>query len=215
MANQIIHRDEIQTFIDENGNEKTTIKSTTTKFERNAEPDYIKIYTKMWCEFNEIPMRWRELFFQLAIRMSYCDSTDLQHSQEVIVYGGVSADICKACGWTDKSTLRRGLKALCECGAIQKGTYRATYQINPNYASRGSWKYNTKLAQGGVEDLIATFSFKDKTVETKIAWADNGEDTETNEMYRSGLEVTKTEETVLKNVITKPITAEELLVGVS
>ena len=199
----IATKEEITTTIDENGNEHTTIKSTSTNFNKNTEPDYIKIYTKMWCEFNQIPLRWQNLFFQLAIRMSYSNSNDLKHSQEVIVYGGVSDEICKACGWNDKSNLRRGLKALCDCGAIKKGAYRATYQINPNYASRGSWKYNPKQAQGGVEDLVAEFSFKDKSVKTNIVWADNGEDDEVNSMFREALSVSKNDETVLKERISE------------
>ena len=211
----IITREEIVTTIDENGNEKTSIKSTSTNFNKNTEPDYIKIYTKMWCEFNQIPLRWRDLFFQLVIRMSYCNSTDLKHSQEVVVYGGISDEICQACGWKDKSNLRRGLKALCECGAIRKGAYRATYQINPNYASRGSWKYNSKLAQGGVEDLVAEFSFKDNEVKTKIVWADDGEDSVVNQEFRTALDVKKNDETVLKETIKTPISSEELLSSIA
>lgn len=137
---------------------------------------------------------------QLIMRMSYCDATDIKHSQTIVVYGGVTAEICNACGWKDKSTLRKGLKALCECGAIKKTEYRATYQINPKYAAKGSWKYNPKLKNGGVEDLVATFNFKDKTVDTKIIWADDTEKTEINEMYRAGMNVKPEQETILKQI---------------
>ena len=193
----IFTKQEITTEIDEEGNEKTTIKETSAKIERSSEPDYIKIYTDMWCEFNQIPQRWRELFLQLAIRMSYANSNDLENSQTVVVYGMISKSITEACGWKDKSNLRRGLKALCDCGAI-KNVGRATYQINPSYASKGSWKYNPKLANGGVEDLIAVFKFKDKSIKTDIIWADDGQDNKFNDMYREGLSVERNDETILK-----------------
>lgn len=196
----IITKQEVTTNIDADGNESTTIKETTTNFKRNEEPDYIKIYTKMWLDFNQIPLKWHELFMQLALRMSYTNSSNeqsLKESQTVVVYGPISESITKACGWKDKSTLRKGLKALCDCGAI-RNVGRAMYQINPNYASRGSWKYNPKLNQGGVEDLIATFSFADKSVKTKIIWADDGSDTDDNIFMREGLGVSKADETILK-----------------
>ena len=68
----IQEKEEIQTRIDENGDEQTTIKRTTSKIERSSEPDYIKLYTKMWCEFNQIPNVYRPLFFELISNMTYC-----------------------------------------------------------------------------------------------------------------------------------------------
>lgn len=188
---------ETQTHEDAEGNITTTTKETSISIQRNQEPDYIKLYTKMWCEFNCIPARWQQLFLELAIRMNYTNTHDLEHSQIVIVYGSQSDDIVKACGWADKSTLRKGLKALCDCNAIRK-VRRAEYQINPNYAGRGEWKYNARLKRGGVEDLVATFNFKKGTVSTSILWSDDGEDTATNTMMRDGLGVRPSEETVLK-----------------
>ena len=188
---------EVTTTIDADGNETTTTKETSSNIVRNNEPDYIKLYTKMWCEFNDVPERWRALFLQVIIRMSYCNSADLEHSQIVTIYGIVTEDICKACGWTDKSNVRRGLKVLCDCEALKK-VGRATYQVNPNYAGRGEWKYNPKLQRGGVEDLRATFNFKDRRVDTKIVWADDGSDSELNTLFRDGLSVSKKDEAVLK-----------------
>ena len=188
---------ETQTYEDAEGNVTTTTRETSIAIQRNQEPDYIKLYTKMWCEFNCIPAKWQQLFLELAVRMNYTNSNDLEHSQIVIVYGSVSDDITKACGWSDKSTMRKGLKALCDCNAIRK-MRRAEYQINPNFAGRGEWKYNSKLARGGVEDLVATFNFKKGTVSTSIVWADDGMDTEANKTMREGLGVRPADETVLK-----------------
>lgn len=196
--NKIIQKEVITTHEDADGNISTSTVSTTTNFRKSDEPDYIKIYTKMWCEFNLIPERWHRLFLELAIRMNYADSTDLPNSQTVVVYGGTTEAIRDACGWKDKSTLRKGLKVLCDCGAIRKTDFRATYQINPNYASRGLWKYDPKRKTGGVEDLITTFNFKDGSVETKVVWADDGTNDEVNEMYREGMGVSKKNETVFK-----------------
>ena len=65
-------------------------------------------------------------------------------------------------------------------------------------ASKGSWKYNPKLANGGVEDLITVFKFKDKSIKTDIIWADDGQDNKFNDMYREGLSVERNDETILK-----------------
>ena len=196
--NKFYTKEIITTHEDADGNVSSTSTRTTTNIQRNGEPDYIKIYTKMWCEFNQIPEKWHRLFLELATRMTYTNSSDLETSQTVVVYGATTEAIREACGWKDKSTLRKGLKALCECGAIRKTAFRATYQINPNYASRGEWKYNPRLQRGGVEDLVAKFSFRDGKVSTQILWADNGDDDPFNEMYREGMGVSKRDATVLK-----------------
>lgn len=183
------------TTIDEQGNSTISTKETTSKLEVSTEPDFIKIYTRMWCEFNDIPMQYRELFFQLAIRMSYCDKADLEHSQTVITYGSVKKSIQAALNWGD-AMFYRGMQALCNCGAIRKLS-RSEYQINPNYAGRGSWKYNPRTANGGVEDLVATFNFKQGTVKTDVVWADDGTDNPMNDMYRTGMGVKASDRTVL------------------
>lgn len=195
----IISSKETTKVIDENGNEHITTKERTNKIERLGEPDYIKIYTNMWCEFNQIPTQWRNLFLELAIKMTYCNSMDLENSQIVATGGPIKKSICETLNWGD-NMYQKGLKALCSCGAIiKKG--RGFYQINPNYAARGSWKYNPKYNQGGVEDLVATFSFKDRKVETKIIWADDGSNNDLNELFRQGLQVSPRDETTLKETI--------------
>lgn len=185
---------EIETYIDEEGNEKTTTKETTKKIERSSEPDYIKLYTKVWCEFNQIPNQWRLLFLELITRMSYTNSNDLKHSQIVATGGPTKEAICKTFNW--KSNMyQKGLKALKETGAI-KQISRGFYQINPNYAGRGEWKYNPKLERGGIEDLKATFDFKNKTIDLNIIWADDGKDNNFNEIFRDGVK----ENTIIKEI---------------
>lgn len=200
----IISKKEIQTFIREDGTEQSTTKETTSKIEHSTEPDYIKVYTKMWCEFNQIPMVYRDLFFELICNMSYCNASDLEHSQLVNTGKPWSDSIMKHLGWK-KAMYQRGLAELCKCNAIKKIS-RGVYQINPSYAGRGEWKYNPRLSRGGIENLVATFDYASGTVATKMLWADNGEDTELNELYRTGLNVTKDDNTTLT---TQTITPED------
>ena len=124
---------------DEKGNvtEQTTIKETS--FDKVQEPDYIKIYTNMWCEFKSVPVQYRNLFLALALRMSYCNKNDLEHSQLVYTGKPFSDELMKECGWTSYDSLMKGLKALCKSGAIKK-IARGVYQINPEYAGRGGWQ---------------------------------------------------------------------------
>lgn len=155
---------------DAKGNLTTETVEMTTKVERLREPDFIKLYTKVWCEFNQIPTQWRPLFLELIARMTYADSSDLEHSQ-IVATGGVTRDsICKALNWKP-NMYQKGLKALKDVGAI-KQKMKGFYQINPNYAGRGEWKYNPKLERGGVEALKATFDFNTHNVEVDIKWAD-------------------------------------------
>ena len=200
----IISKKEIQTVIDENGTERSTIKETTTKTEHSTEPDYIKIYTRMWCEFNQIPLTYRDLFFELVCHMSYCNAADLEHSQLVYTGRPWSDSIMQHLGWK-KAMYQRGLAELCKCNAIRKVS-RGVYQINPSYAGRGEWKYNPRLNRGGIESLISTFNYTEGTVKTKIQWADDGSDNELNQIYRTGLQASKHENTTL---ITQTKAAED------
>ena len=187
---------ETKTHIDADGNCRTETFERTTKIERNAEPDFIKIYTKMWCDFNRIPDRLRPLFLELVARMTYCNSADMANSQLVYTGRPWSDAIMRALD-IQPSTYKQYLRELCDCGAIRK-VARGAYQINPAYAGRGEWKYNPKLQRGGVEDLVATFNFKDQKVDTKIIWADDGTDDELNAMFRHGLGVQKKDSAILK-----------------
>lgn len=189
-------KSEVHTTVDSDGN--TTVDTKETVYKKEREPDYVKLYTKMWCEFNQIPMTYQPLFIELIQRMSYCNSLDLKNSQ--IVYTGkpISDSIMKTLGWK-RAMYQRGLAELTKADAIRKVS-RGVYQINPNYAGRGSWRYNPQEKQGGIKDLIATFNFKDKTVDTKIVWSDDGTNSDLNELYREGLGVRKEDETVLSTM---------------
>jgi len=190
---------EVITKIDSDGNEDTTKKEKSTSIVRNDEPDYIKVYTNMWAEFNGIPTTYRNLFLQLAIRMTYCNSNDLDNAQLVNTGKPYSDSIMNALNWK-VDMYKRGLRELVKVNAIRR-VAKGVYQINPQYVGKGEWKYNSRLNRGGVEDLIATFNFKDKKVDTKIIWADDGEENKMNEMYRNGLNTKESDETILKNTL--------------
>lgn len=161
---------------DANGNITTDTTEKTSNVQHNEEPDYIKLYTRMWCEFNGIPLAYRGLFLELVTRMTYCNSARLESSQLVNTGKPWSDDIMSALDWK-KTMYQKGLAALCECGAIRK-VGRGVYQISPHYAGKGEWKYNPKYDRGGVEDLVAVFDFRDKTVKTSITWASDGSDSD-------------------------------------
>lgn len=199
--NKYLKKIETVTREDADGNVTSSTVETTTNIQRNDEPDYIKLYTKMWCEFNDIPMAYRELFLQLVTRMSYCNSADLGNSQLVNTGKPWADSIMATLGWK-KSMYMKGLSELCKYNAIRK-VGRGVYQINPQYAGRGEWKYNPRLKRGGVEDLVVSFNFKDKSVDTEIVWADDGEDTPMNEAYRQGMGVSAKQETILKSTTIK------------
>lgn len=183
--------------IDAEGNEQVTTKETTKKIERSTEPDYIKLYTNMWCEANQIPDLWRPLFLQLVMRMSYANAEDEQDlGGQIVSTGGPYGDrIRAALGWKP-NMYQKGLKALCDCHAIKR-VRRGFYQVNPHYAGRGEWKYNPRLNRGGIENIIATFDLAAGTNKTEIVWADDGTDTPMNKMYRRGLGVKKGENAIL------------------
>lgn len=191
---------EIRTFQDSEGNMTQTIVECTKKIEKSKEPDFVKLYTKVWCEFNEIPNQWRDLFLELIMRMTYADSTDLEHSQIVATGGMTKEAICKTLGWKP-NMYQKGLKALREAGAI-KQKMKGFYQINPSYAGKGEWKYNPRLARGGIEDLKATFGFKNHTVDVEITWADDGTNNKINQIYRNGLNTKSEDNTVMKTITT-------------
>jgi len=188
--------------ISEDGIEHITKKEKSTTITRNDEPDYVKIYTNMWAEFNGIPPAYRNLFLQLATRMTYCNTADLKNAQLVYTGRPFSQMIMEALNWKE-DMLKKGLRELSKSGAIKK-VGRGVYQINPSYAGKGEWKYNPKLNRGGVEDLIAVFNFKNKSVKTDIIWADNGEETELNQIYREGLSVKSSDNTVLSHTVNTP-----------
>ena len=64
--------------------------------------------------------------------------------------------VLKECGWSGDDALCKGLKALVNCGALRK-IGRGIYQVNPRYAARGTWHYNSRKKQGGIENLLAAF----------------------------------------------------------
>lgn len=161
----------IHEFEDKDGNVTTdTTRETKTYHRSCGEPHYIKIYTNMWCELNEIPIKWRPLFLELAVRMDYADARSEIGGQLVNVIGYTRNAIMRACGWKASSQLSKGLAALTEVGAIRR-VCRGQYQINPSYAGKGEWKYDPAKEEGGIENIKVYFDLKNKKVDTQIEWS--------------------------------------------
>lgn len=149
----------IEQITDQDGkviSEKTTLK--TKRIIKSREPDYIKLYIDTWQEGdkNKIPVSCRLLFLELATRMGYCDADDFKHSQLVTTGAPYQDDIMKALGWTNRDSLQKGLRALCDCNAI-RCVSRGTYQVNPRYAAKGQWKYNPRVSRSSLDDFMDYF----------------------------------------------------------
>ncbi len=135
----------------------------TKEIVRLTEPEYIKLYIKPWDRAWALPgekplsANYRLLFTVLAVRMSYCENDDWEHSQLVQTGGPYAKEILEALGWKHRDSLQKGLKALCGCEAIRKVS-RGLYQINPAFAGKGQWKYNPRHAQSNLEEFKKYFN---------------------------------------------------------
>lgn len=200
---------EVRTTEDAEGNVTITTTEKTTSVRASNEPDFIKIYTHMWCEANGIPDKWRGLFLEVASRMTYCNANDLQHAQLFVTSKLIQQDICAALGWAakDGGTYKKGLAALCKCGALRH-ICRSTYQVNPEYAGRGEWRYNPHYKRGGVEELVTTFKMNAQGVhaDTQIVWAgDHSDEDPMGKMYAAGMGLKPKESGIIKETtITQP-----------
>ena len=207
MSKNYFHQTEIHSVEDADGNIQTTTKETLTKIQRSEEPDYIKLYTKIWADFNNIPDAFQGLFLQLALRMTYANVAIKGGGQMVHTGEPTASEIMQILGWNSKDWYQKGLAALVKCNALKR-LARGAYQINPSYAGKGEWKYNPRLQRGGIEDLVTTFNFKNKSVDTQIIWADDGKQSEFNNQYRQGLHVKAEQETILKTLTIIPNPSE-------
>lgn len=161
---------------DASGNVVREETSRVEQMVKREEADYIKLYSRMWCQFYGIPEKWCRLFVALVCRMSYacCSKEAIKNPNEwggqlVYVMKPHTDGIMRECGWKSLDPMYKGLKALTECNAIRK-VCRGVYQVNPAFAGRGQWRYNDNDKQGGIKNLIAKFNFADGSVETQIDW---------------------------------------------
>lgn len=194
---------EIHTTINPEGEETSTTIERTRKIERLDEPDYIKIYTSMWFLFNQIPSTYKELFLEFATNMSYCNAHNLEESQIVCTSGPIKKSILKKLNIKDRQ-YQRGIAELCKCGALKR-IQRGFYQINPSYAGKGEWKYNPRLARGGIEQLVAIFKLEkngEKTSELSVIWSDTGSNEEIDKDMRKefGKNAVVTEQVISSNL---------------
>lgn len=204
----MLEKIETHTKIDAEGNQTTSEKTTLLK-KVNPEPDFIKLYTKMWCNFSGIESpTLQAVFLQLVAHMTYVDLNSEEGGQLVQTGYPVGEQIMKRMGWTTKRALQKALKELCNFGAIRR-VRRGVYQINPAYAGRGEWHYDPKAERGGVDKLVAKFEMAkggDRKVKTEITFSNNGEDnSDFAKAMREGLGIKQNE---LTSVITTQTKAE-------
>lgn len=158
-----IYHEEVMKVAREGADGNVTVDTAviTQAIKKNEEPDYVKIYIDGWRKSNEIPARYRRLFLHLAMRMTYANfgkGGELDDGGQVVyVLGPARKALLEECGWRGDDALSKGLRALVDCNAIRK-ICRGVYQINPRYAARGTWHYNSRKKQGGVENLVAAFA---------------------------------------------------------
>ena len=174
---KIISDIEVNKTLDDKGNIKERRISKREVTIENGEPSYIKLYTKVWMEFYGVPSAYKELFIALAMNMTACDSDDLEHSQLVNTCKPYDDIYMKACGWSSKDSLKKGLNALCACNAIKR-VARGVYQINPSFAAKGKWLdgKDGDTAFSGVKKFVATFDFINGSMTTDVTYADEDEE---------------------------------------
>lgn len=171
----ILESKEVIQQLDEFGEVVSTQETTkTTNYKKNTEEEYIKIYTKMICVFQDLPAECAPLMIALASLMSYANAEDTEHfgGQLVGITQLVREQIQQQLG-ISKATFFKHIKRLEDANIIRKvgGSRSATWQVNPNYFGKGLWEFNPKYGYGGIKDLRATFNFADKTVKTEIEYA--------------------------------------------
>lgn len=174
---KIFSETEVTKTTDGNGQVKEHRISKHERFIENGEPAYIKLYTNMWMSFYDVPSAYKELFLEMASRMSPCDSVDLAHSQLVNTGKPYDDIYMNACGWKSKDSLKKGLNALCFCGAIKR-VARGVYQINPSYAAKGKWLdgKDGNTAYSGVKEFVARVDFISGIIKTDLTYVEDEED---------------------------------------
>lgn len=138
-----------------------------------------------------LPAAYRFLFFILAARMCYCDSDDLAHSQLVHTGEPYRDEIMEIMGWTNRDSLQKGLRALCECNAIRYVS-RGCYQINPRFASKGQWLYNPRIPQSNVEGLKKYYDDEQRAARRKKEEKEKKQKEEARENRKRSLSLQKT-----------------------
>lgn len=196
----MLEKIETHTHTDADGNTTTSEKATLLK-KVDPEPDYIKLYTKMWLDFSGISSApLQKVFMLLVARMTYTDLGEKEGGQLVQTGYPTSDEIMKTMGWTSRRSYQAALKQLCELNALRR-VRRGVYQVNPSYAGKGPWHYDPKAERGGVDKLIAKFQMlKDgsKSVETEITFSNNGtDDSDLANSMREGLGINKNDLTSL------------------
>lgn len=96
--------------------------------EKQTEPAMKKDSLEGFLPCRSVPERWTQLLSALHRKTG--------HNGVVYTVGSAASELAIECGWSGKSSVYTGLKALCDCGAIRQ-VKRGTYYINPQILQSG------------------------------------------------------------------------------
>lgn len=112
------------------------VSQAVTTVDREAEPDYVKLYVRAWIEFKEIKGINSSLLAHLLPYVTYA-----RQGQRIILSPILKREIAHELGWAEKTALQRfnnELRKLCAQGVL-RNVGENTYAVNPELVGKGSW----------------------------------------------------------------------------
>lgn len=113
------------------------VSQAVTTIDREAEPDYVKLYVRAWCEFKEIKGVNTTFLAHLLPYMTYAS-----RGQRIYLAPLMKREIASELGWAEKTALNRfnqELRKLVKQGVLKHDGTDA-YTVNPELVGKGSWR---------------------------------------------------------------------------
>lgn len=129
----------------------TNEETSTTTYDRNPEPDFIKVYLDHIAEFVNVPKASMRIFWLLTQYMSYA-----QNEQRIYINAAMKRDIAHQLNVTP-DYVTKNLTQLVRKN-ILKRVDTGTYIVNPQYVGRGKWR--------DIKELRTTFDYVNGTITT-------------------------------------------------
>lgn len=135
-------------------------REQATKTVYDKEPDFIKLYLKDIVYLAELPKSYANLLMHLVKFMSWPTE---EYGLTLTLSPFMRAEICKALGYSNKTTLNNALTTLVKKDILRRlGT--GTYQFNPFLFGKGNWTDIAKI-RATWEYTAAGRSLKDVSIE--------------------------------------------------
>jgi hypothetical protein len=131
--------------------DEQVVHETQVTYERNPEPDFVKVYLDHIAEFVKAPKSSMRVFWLLTQYMSYA-----QDKQRIYLNSAMKRDIANQLNVT-VDYVTKSITALVK-HEILKRVDRGTYAVNPKYVGRGKWT--------DIKQLRAEFDYMTGTVTT-------------------------------------------------